>query len=215
MNQLRVVDEKHKRRRRRLGLRRVQNLQPLPLPRRRFALAQDRAQPAIELWRGNPAAPFLNNLEGDLERLRDPLPGLRRHIRDRCPGRKSQGLLDLLAPDLLLLFLRRQEIPLVQHQHEPAAGLGDIPRDMRVLGRQSLPGIDDNDPDIRAFHGAQPAQEGVLLHTPGQAGAPNAGGIDQQHTLALKRHRRVDRVARRSGHRRHEASRVSDQRIDQ
>src|SRR3989442_3206828 len=43
---------------------------------------------------------FLDNLQRDLEWLRHPLPRLRRHIRDGRPGRKTQGLLDLTAPDL-------------------------------------------------------------------------------------------------------------------
>ena len=96
------------------------------------------------------------------------------------------GLVDLLA---------RQQVPLVEHDDHRAPALGRHAGDLRVLLGDALGGVDHEQHEIAALHGAHCLQDRQLLDALFLARlAANAGGVDQDVALVFLLEQGVDAV---------------------
>ena len=194
----RVVDEEDEGRRRDLGLRRVVDLQRLPVDAHAVGgggLAND----VVQLRRRDPPASLLLDLERQVEHLLNALAGQRRGEDDR----RVRGELERLAQafDVLVggVGVLLDQVPLVDDHDQAPGGLLGVAGHVGVLGGHALDGVDDQGRHVGAFDRAQRPQHAKLLDAPlDPAAAADAGRVDQQDGLAVVLDQGVDRVAGRT-----------------
>ena len=103
-----------------------------------------------------------------------------------------------LALDLVALR-RRHVVPLVDAEHQRAAGLEDEPREVRVLLGHALARVEQQDHDVGVLDRLQRLHHRELLdRLEHLAPAADAGGVDQRVAALVALEVEVDRVARRA-----------------
>ena len=94
---------------------------------------------------------------------------------------------------------RRHQIPLVDGQHDGAARIVGVARDVRVLRRHAFGGVHHEDRDVASLEALERHDHGELLEDFGDPPlAPDAGGVDEEVRAITEGQRRVHRVARRA-----------------
>ena len=162
-----------------------------------------RHQDAVQLAGRDAPAALGPDVDRGLEHATHALAGLGADRHDRREVEERHLVADPL--DVLvegLVGLLGHEVPLVDRDDQALALLDRVARDVGVLRRQPLDGIDDEDRDIGARQRAQRPQRRVALG--GGAGRdlaapPDAGGIDEDDLAAAPGQARIDGVAGRPG----------------
>ena len=130
----------------------------------------------------------------------------------RYGGVAAQALQPAVGGELVLL----DRVPLVDDEHDPLAGVEDVPDDVRVLGGVALGRIGHDDRHVGAVDRLQAAEHRVALDAAvDRPAAADAGGVDERHRLAVERDLGVDRVARRAGHLRHDHPLLPEDTVDE
>jgi hypothetical protein len=124
--------------------------------------------------------------------------GLGRDVDPRRPRHPYEVALDL--PVEVVAAVLVDEIPLVEGEHQRAAGLDHHRDDPEVLLGQRLAGVDEDDRDLGLLQRGLGAQHRVVLR-PGclVRTAPDPGGVDEPPGLAAELDQLVDRVDRGAG----------------
>ncbi len=219
VDRCRIGGKEHERRRRHAGLGRVADLGAAPADQgRRGALHRGRHEP-VQLPGGDPLAPLAPHVDGQLQDLAHPLPGLGADGHDRCVVQERELAAQVdheLVEGLVGLVL--DDVPLVDRDDQAPALLHHVPGDMGILRGEPVRGVQHEDRDVRPGDGLERPQRGVALRGgPGGdlAALADAGGVDEHDLAAAPRDGGVDGVPRRPRGGRDDRPGLAQQRVEQ
>ena len=110
------------------------------------------------------------------------------------------------------------EVPLVRHDHNPAARAVRFPTDRRIVIRRAFFRIEDERDHIRVRDGLlreRDAHDFNFAAAPDATRPAHAGGVHDSEPAAMPQERHIDRVARRTGHIADQHALLADQTVDQ
>ena len=144
MEQLRVVAENHVVGRLHPHLGHIVDFQPPPLVRGGLNPGLGVRQHVVQHTRGNPGGRLVADVVDELKKPVHPLARLGGDEEDGGVGHEAQALLDLLAHPVHGLAVLFHQVPLVHHDDTGLSRLVGQARHLRVLLRDSLRGVNQN-----------------------------------------------------------------------
>ena len=176
----------------------VEEVQPLPLRRRRLARLPQLGERVVERRGRNPAGVLLEEIGDVLEQPVEPAPGLRGDGDQRRPLPKLG-----LDPGPNVLDRDLGLVPLGEDDERRVARLARDVGDGEVLVDDPLARVDQDEGDVGPLGGLERAELRVVVDPlPLLPLAAQAGRVDELIRPAVALEDRVDRVARRARARR-------------
>lgn len=159
---------------------------------------------------------LLGHVAHEVRHARDALARQGRGIEHRRVLQEAELVAQFLGEaQRRLIVLVRVDIPLVDDDDDALARLVCIARDLLVLLRDALEGVDHHEHDVGAVDGAQRAHDTVTLDgLLDLAAAAHACRVDQRELHAVLREVRVDGVTRRARHVADDDAVLAEDRVD-
>ena len=201
MEQLRVVAENNEMRRLDADLRHIINLQAAALVRGRLDTRGRVLQNVVEHTGRNAHTVLVGDGVDRLKELVHALARQRRNEHDRRILHIAQVAPHILGHAVHGVCVLLDGVPLVDDDDTRLSGLVRKTRDLRVLLRHALVGVDQDKAHIRALDGGDGAHIAVALHGVVHLGlASHSRRIDEQVLAPFVLKIAVDGVAGRTGH---------------